>query len=139
MAELKTKAHAGDVDAFLDAVDPPQQREDAKAIAAMMARVSGQPAVMWGPAIVGFGAYHYRYDSGREGDMCRIGFSPRKGQTTLYIGPGFDDAHELLEPLGKHKTGVGCLYVKRLSDVDAGALEAIVQRAWDVMGERYPG
>ena len=78
MAEMKTRVNDADVEAYLDAIEPPAQRDDAKAIAALMAQVSGQPAKMWGPAIVGFGAYHYRYDSGREGDMARISFSPRK-------------------------------------------------------------
>ena len=139
MADVKTKVNEADVDAFLDGIEPLAQREDAKAIAAMMARVSGHPPKMWGAAIVGFGAYHYRYDSGREGDMARISFSPRKGANVLYVGQGFEGRPEMLAALGKHKVSGGCLHVKRLSDMDARALEAIVQRAWDVMAERYPG
>jgi hypothetical protein len=95
----------------------------------MMERVSGEPAAMWGPSIVGFGAYHYKYESGREGDMCRIGFSPRAGEFALY--GGFLRSPELLARLGRHKTGKGCLYLKRLADVDETVLEEMAQAALD--------
>ena len=129
MAENKTKATAASVDDFLDAVPDPQRRADARTLRAMMERVSGEPAAMWGPSIVGFGTYHYKYESGREGDMCRIGFSPRASEFALY--GGFLRSPELLARLGRHKTGKGCLYVKRLADVDAAVLEEMAAAALD--------
>jgi len=126
MAELKTKPTGVAVDAFLEAVPNPQRREDGKALREMFERISGEPAVMWGPSIVGFGEYHYRYASGHEGDMCRIGFSPRSTELVLYIGATHPDGADLLARLGKHKTGKGCLYVKQLSDVDREVLEQMI-------------
>jgi hypothetical protein len=129
MAENKTVATAASVDEFLDAVPDPQRRADARALRALMERVSGEPAAMWGPSIVGFGAYHYKYESGREGDMCRIGFSPRAGEFALY--GGFLRSPELLARLGKHRKGKGCLYIRRLADVDEAVLEAMAAAAFD--------
>lgn len=137
MAEAKTKATGVDVDTFLDAVDPPQRRDDGRVLRALMERVSGQPAAMWGPSIVGFGLYRYRYDSGRTGEMCRIGFSPRKAQLVLYLA-GLVGRDDLLARLGKHTTGKGCLYVRKLADVDMAVLEAIVAAAWAQMAAVYP-
>jgi hypothetical protein len=128
MAENKTRATAASVDDFLDAIPDPQRRADAKALAALMARVSGESAAMWGPSIVGFGSYHYVYESGREGDMCRIGFAPRASEFALY--GGFLRSPELLARLGRHKTGKGCLYLKRLADVDLAVLEEIAAAAF---------
>ena len=128
MPEAKTKPTETSVDSFIEAVEHPVRRADAKVLRAMMERVSGEPAVMWGSSIVGFGRYHYRYDSGHEGDACRIGFSPRKAQLVLYVG-GFSGHEDRLRRLGKHKTGKGCLYIKTLSDVDLAALEEIVTTA----------
>jgi len=128
MAENKTQATAVPVDAFLDAVPDPQRRADGKALRAMMERVSGEPAVMWGPSIIGFGHHHYKYESGREGDMCRIGFSPRARELVLY--GGFLRQPERLARLGKYKAGKGCLYIRRLADVDMAELEAIAAAAW---------
>jgi hypothetical protein len=129
MAQNKTKATAASVDDFLDAIADPQRRADGKALRALMERVSGEPAAMWGPSIVGFGSYHYVHESGREGDMCRIGFSPRASEFALY--GGFLLSPDLLARLGKHKTGKGCLYVKRLGDVDMAVLEEIAVAALD--------
>lgn len=137
-AENKTKQTALQVGDFLETVADAQQKQDAGQIIEMMERLSGHPPKMWGPSIIGFGAYHYVYDSGREGDMCRIGFSPRKGQTVLYLLDGFSGYAELLEKLGKHKTGKSCLYVKRLSDVDTDVLEQLVTRSLAYMAEKYP-
>jgi len=128
-AENKTKATDVSVDDFIAAVADSSQRADAENIRAMMEKLSGEPAKMWGPSIVGFGSYHYRYESGREGDMCRIGFSPRKGQTVLYLIDGFEGHSELLARLGKHKTGKSCLYIKRLADVDQAVLEQLCHRS----------
>lgn len=137
-SENKTKPTAMDVDAFVESVTDPQQKQDATQIIEIMGRLSGHPPKMWGPSIIGFGSYHYKYDSGREGDMCRIGFSPRKGQTVLYLLDGFAGYTELLGKLGKHKTGKSCLYVKRLSDVDTDVLEQLVTRSLSWMAEKYP-
>lgn len=137
-AENKTKESAASVDAFIAGVADPKQRADAEQIRALMERLSGEPAKMWGPSIIGFGSYHYRYDSGREGDMCRIGFSPRKGQTVLYLIDGFEGQPELIARLGKHKTGKSCLYIKRLSDVDGDVLEELCRRSLAYMAEKYP-
>lgn len=131
MAENKTKATGASVDAFLDAVPDPQRRADGKALRTLMERLSGEPARMWGPTIVGFGTYHYVYESGREGDMPRIGFSPRAAELVLY--GGFLRSPDLLARLGKHRTGKSCLYIKRLSDVDMDVLEALCAASLDQM------
>ncbi len=136
--ENKTTANDDDVDSFIATVTDENQRADTLAITGMMARLSGHQPKMWGSSIIGFGSYHYKYDSGREGDMCRIGFSPRKGKTVLYLIDGFDGHGALLEKLGKYKTGKSCLYVKRLSDVDEKVLEEICVRSLAWMAEKYP-
>jgi hypothetical protein len=128
MAENKTRATAASVDDFLDALPDPQRRADAKALRALMERASGELAAMWGPSIVGFGHHHYVYESGREGDMCRTGFSPRARELTLY--GGFLRVPERLARLGKYRAGKGCLYIKRLADVDLDELEAMAAEAW---------
>lgn len=138
MAENKTKPTAISVDAFIGAVAHPVRQADARVVLEMMTRVTGEPATMWGPSIIGFGSYHYRYESGHEGDMCRIGFSPRAANLVLYIMPGFADEAARLAALGKHKIGKSCLYVNRLTDVDLTVLEAMVHDAWEWMKTRYP-
>ncbi|MGJ8537639.1 MAG: DUF1801 domain-containing protein [Parasphingopyxis sp.] len=126
MAENKTKPSAGDPGAFLDAVEPAWKRREARTICAMMARLSGKPPVLWGGSIIGFGRYHYKYESGREGDFPMTGFSPRKTALTLYVMGGFRQRPDLMERLGKYKAGKSCLYVKRLSDIDMNVLEELV-------------
>ena len=138
MAENKTQATAADVAAFIDAVEPDQRREDAKTLCALMRRVSGEPPVLWGPSIVGFGTYHYRYDSGREGEAPRTGFSPRKAALTLYITSGFAMRDDILARLGKHSHGKGCLYIKTLADVDMAVLEEFIAASLDDIAARYP-
>jgi len=138
MAENKTQATGVDVGAFLDKVADPQRCEDGRALCAMMARISGEPPKMWGPSIIGFGRYHYVYDSGHGGEMCRIGFSPRARELVLYIANGFPRHQPLMDRLGKHKTGKSCLYIKRLSDVDQGVLEELVAASLDHMRAAYP-
>lgn len=127
--EAKTRPTDADVDAFLDAAQPPARRDDGRALRDLMARISGEPAVMWGPSIVGFGVSRYSYADGRPGEICKMGFSPRRPSLVLYL-PASPDRRDLLERLGKHVEGRGCLYIKRLSDVDAGVLEALVRSAW---------
>jgi hypothetical protein len=136
--ENKTKPEARSVADFVAGVADPAQRQDAETLCAMMERLSGEPATMWGPSIIGFGQYHYRYDSGREGDMCRIGFSPRKGQTVVYLVDGYEGKEAQLARLGKHKTGKACLYLKRLSDVDSQVLEDMCAASLDYMNAKYP-
>ena len=129
MAEIKTKPTHVDVDDFIAAVDKPVRRADAQALRDMMERVTGEPATMWGPTIIGFGSYHYRYASGHEGDMPRVGFSPRSANLVLYVG-GFPEYEALLAKLGKHKRSTACLYLNKLADVDLDVLEEIVRRTF---------
>jgi hypothetical protein len=141
-AELKTKATEVSVADFIAAVPDARRREEAVAIDAMHRRVTGLEPKMWGPSIIGFGSYHYKYDSGREGTMCRAGFSPRKPALTLYLMGNYCDrqaeADDLFARLGKHTTGKSCLYIKKLADVDLAVLERLVAISWQVMNERYP-
>jgi hypothetical protein len=142
MAELKTKATAVGVEAFIAGLPDERRREEARALDAIYRRVTGLEPKMWGPSIVGYGSYDYRYDSGRTGTICRAGFSPRKAAMTLYLvseyGSRQSEADALFARLGKHSTGKACLYVKRLEQVDAGALEGLVALSWELMNERYP-
>lgn len=135
MAEIKTKPTAVTPQDFIAAVPDAARRADAQALCALMERVTGQPPVMWGPSIIGFGSYQYRYASGHGGTMCRTGFSPRKAELVLYVGAGRPEQAQHLARLGKHRTGKGCLYLKRLADVDADALAAIVHTAYAVTPE----
>lgn len=130
MAEAKTKPTGVSVDAFLDAVEHPGRRADGHEVRQMMERITGEPAVMWGPSIVGFGTYHYKYASGHEGDMCRVGFSPRTAKLVLYVG-GFADYETMLERLGKYKRSKVCLYLNKLADVDRVVLEEIIRRTYE--------
>ena len=125
----KTRATDADVENFLAAIPDPGRREDCQRIRALMEAATGAPARLWGPSIVGFGVYHYRYESGREGDWMVTGFSPRKNDLTLYIMPGFARYEALMAKLGKHKTGKSCLYIKRLADVDMAVLETLVRES----------
>jgi len=129
MAELKTKATGDDVDAFLASVENDARRADAQAVCALIAKAAKAPPVMWGSAIVGFGHRTLRYPDGREADWMAVGFSPRKASTTLYLAGSLEDYADLLADLGKHTTGKGCLYVKRLDDVDLAVLRKIVTRS----------
>ena len=140
MAEIKTKATEVSVDDFIDAVPIPQRREDAKTIRAMLERLTGEPARMWGPTIVGFGSYHYQYASGHGGTMCRMGFSPRKAELVLYFltETGGEREQAQLARLGKHRTGKCCLYIRKLADVDEAVLEALAADTLAHMTEKYP-
>lgn len=131
MAEAKTKPTALSMAQFLkEKVPDADRRKDCEDIAALMEQVTKRPPVMWGPSIVGFGTYHFKYESGREGDFLLIGFSPRKSDLTLY-GLALDSAPELTEKLGKFKRGKGCLYIKKLSDVHIPTLKALMKKAVD--------
>lgn len=131
----KTVENDAAVEDCLDRVEPPERQADGRTVAALMARLSGEPAHMWGPGIIGFGRYHYRYDSGREGDMCRIGFAPRKAELVFYLA-GLDEAD--FAPLGRHRRGKGCLYIKRLSQIDMAVLERLIVQSIDHMDRIYP-
>jgi hypothetical protein len=131
MADNKTKPTKLSVAGFIDALTDQSRRSDAKALIKLMQKAAGEKPKMWGPSIIGFGSYHYVYDSGREGDMPIVAFSPRKAATVLY---GFSDSAELLTELGKHTRGKGCLYIKKLADVDQKVLEAMVVKS--VAGRR---
>lgn len=126
MAELKTKVNDASVNKFLKTVKDPQQQKDSFAILELMKEITKEEPRMWGPSIVGFGSYHYKYASGHEGDMCITGFSPRKQALTLYILPGFEMNADLMKKLGKYKTGKSCLYIKKLEDVDQKILRKII-------------
>ena len=126
MADNKTKPTKLSVAAFIDALPDETRRADAKALVKLMQSATGEKPKMWGPSIVGFGSYHYTYESGREGDTPLAGFSPRKAATVLYGVTGLSDSDELLAKLGKHTTGGGCLYIKKLADVDRKVLEALI-------------
>ena len=129
MAELKTKLNDASVTDFLNSVDNVEKRKDCFVLVDMMREITGAEPKMWGTAIVGFGTYHYRYASGREGDWMQVGFSPRKQSLTLYIMSGFSRYDELMKKLGKHKTGKSCLYVNRLSDVDPVVLRKLIKES----------
>ena len=138
MSEIKTRPTDASVEAFIDAVDHPRRREDARTLLDLMQRVTGEQPVMWGPSIVGYGSYHYRYASGQEADWPITGFSPRKQNLSIYIMTGFEESDELLTRLGKHKTGKSCLYVNKLADVDLDVLEKLVRASVAEMKRRYP-
>ena len=129
MAENKTQKNEQSVVDFLNGVEDEQKRRDSFAVMELMKEVTGEEPAMWGDSIVGFGSYHYRYASGREGDSPLTGFSPRKQNLTLYITSGFEQYEDLLDDLGKFKTGKSCLYLKRLQDVDLDVLRELVRQS----------
>ncbi len=137
MAENKTQVTDVDPLDFIASVEHPTRQADALTLLDMLGRVSGCKARMWGPSIVGFGRYHYKYDSGREGDFLMTGFSPRKANLVLYVMPGYGDFGEQLARLGKHKLSKSCLYVNKLADVDLAVLEAIVADGVATMRQKY--
>ena len=138
MAELKTKKTAASVKDFLNRVPEERKRKDSFALLKLMQEVTGAKPAMWGPSIVGFGSYHYKYASGREADWPLAGFSPRKQNLTLYITAGFDGYGELLGKLGKYKIGKACLYINRLEDVDLATLKELVRRSVEHMRSTNP-
>src|SRR5690349_6091515 len=131
MAEIKTKVNDASVEGFLSTVEDEQKRKDSFEIVKMMKQVTKKKPKMWGPAIIGFGSYHYKYESGREGDMPQIAFSPRKQNITLYIGVGDNSDNPLLKKLGKYTTGKVCLYIKKLADVDKNVLQELIAGSYE--------
>ena len=127
MSEIKTQKNDADVVAFLNGIENEQRRKDSFALLNLMTEITGEQPVMWGDSIIGYGTYHYHYASGREGDWMKVGFSPRKQALTLYLSYGFEEKQDLLERLGKHKTGKACLYIKKLENVDRDVLREMIQ------------
>lgn len=127
MAELKTQPNESSVSEFLETVESETKKADSFTIKTIMEEITGSPAVMWGSSIIGFGSYRYQYNSGRSGEWFLCGFSPRKQSLTLYIMSGFDGIDDYLAKLGKHKKSKGCLYIKRLADVDEAVLRELIQ------------
>lgn len=137
MADNKTKPTDASVQAYLAAIEDEGRRSDCVALASLMSEVIGEPPTMWGSSIVGFGSYHYKYDSGREGDACLCGFSSRKGDISVYLLASGAELEALLAKLGKHKMGKACLYIRRLSDVDADVLAQLVTASVAEVRRRY--
>jgi Domain of unknown function (DU1801) len=136
MAENKTKPTEVSVATFIGGITDESQRADAKVLVKLMQSASGEKPKMWGPSIIGFGSIHYKYESGREGDMPLIGFSPRKAANVLYGAIGFSGADALLAKVGKHTTGKGCLYIKKLEDIDKKVLETMLVKSVAAKRER---
>lgn len=145
MTEIKTKpTRASSVEDFISGIDHAGKREDAKVLDGLFREVTGETPQMWGASIIGYGSYHYKYDSGHEGTTCRIGFSPRKAKHSLYLTGNCRDEvtsrkiEELLQSLGKHSQGKSCLYINKLADVDLEVLEELLRVNWDAMNRIYP-
>jgi len=137
MSEAKTKPTQRSVDSFIATVEDDKVRADCYTIINLMEKVTGESHKMWGPAIVGFGKYTYKYESGRSGEICMTGFSPRKANITLYVLAGFPGQAELLDKLGKHTSGKGCLYIKKLADINIDVLESLIKESIKFLKEKY--
>lgn len=137
MAEQKTKPTQQSIESFLDNLADEKVRDDCYALAKLMKKITGSAPRMWGTSIVGFGRYHYKYESGHEGETCLTGFSPRKQNITVYVMPGFARHGDLLKKLGKHKAGKGCLYIKRLDDIDINVLESLIENSVNYLKTKY--
>lgn len=136
MAENKTKPEAIDPIDFLKSVEPPNRSEEGLLLNEVFSKATGQPPVMWGTSIVGYGSYHHIYKTGREGDFMRAGFSPRKAKLSLYIMGNHERYQELFDKLGKYKTGKSCVYVNKLSDINLAVLGQLVKASYDYIGEK---
>ncbi len=137
MATLKTQPNDNDVSDFLNSVAEDKKRAESFKLLEIMQELTNEPAKMWGQSIVGFGTYHYKYESGREGDFFKVGFSPRKQSLTVYIMPGFERFDKLMADLGKYKTGKSCLYIKSLDDVDMKTLKTLISHSVSYMNKKY--
>jgi hypothetical protein len=137
MTQNKTRPNSASVTTFLDSVEDETKKQDSYRLIDIMKEITGEEPVMWGPSIIGFGSYHYKYDSGREGDMLLTGFSPRKQNLSLYIMAGFSKYESLMQELGKYKTGKSCLYIKRLSDVNIDVLKQLIKASFDHYNNKY--
>lgn len=137
MADLKTQKTGASVQSYLNALEPPQRKKDCQRIHAIMQEVSGFDGSMWGTDIVGYGSYHYIYDSGREGDWMLTGFSNRKQSISIYLMSGFDVLNDQLQKLGKYKTGKSCLYIQKLDDIDTLILKEMIRTSINIITNRY--
>ena len=137
-AQNKTRVTATDPTGFIASIDHPTRRADAETLDRLFRRVTGFLPRMWGPTMIGYGQYHYRYDSGSEGDFLATGFSPRKANLSIYILPGYADFGPILSRLGKHRTGKSCLYVNKLADIDPVVLEELIRAGREDLGRRWP-
>lgn len=138
MYELKTKENDRDVIEFIEAVENPKKREDAYKLLDIFTEISGYTAKMWGPSIIGFGKYHYKYQTGHEGDAPLVGFSPRKAKISLYFATGDTNREELLEKFGKHTSGKACVYINKVADIDVEVLKALIVQSIDFLRNTYP-
>lgn len=137
MYELKTKETKNSVIEFIEHVENPKKREDAYKLLDLFTETSGYPGKMWGPSIIGFGSYHYKYQSGHEGDAPLVGFSPRKAKISLYFATGDLEREELLKYFGKHTTGKGCVYINKVADIDVAVLKALIKQSITFLQETY--
>ncbi|WP_339268027.1 DUF1801 domain-containing protein [Paenibacillus sp. FSL K6-1330] len=138
MYEQKTKETDHSVVEFIEQVDSPKKREDAYRLLEVFEETSGFPAKMWGPSIIGFGSYHYRYATGHEGDAPFVGFSPRKAKISLYFAPGDERRGELLTSFGKHMAGKGCVYINKVADIDMEVLKQLIRESIAFLNKTYP-
>ena len=138
MYELKTKENENSVIEFIENVENPRKKEDAYRLLDIFSETTGYQAKMWGPSIIGFGAYHYKYSSGHEGDAPLVGFSPRKAKVSLYFAPGESEREQLLEKFGKHTRGKGCVYINKLADVDVETLKELIIQSIKPLRKVYP-
>ncbi|MBT2642781.1 DUF1801 domain-containing protein [Bacillus sp. ISL-41] len=138
MYELKTKENDNSVIEFIENVDSPKKREDAYRLLDIFTETTGYPAKMWGPSIIGFGSYHYKYESGHEGDAPLVGFSPRKTKISLYFATGDTERKALLKEFGKHTSGKACVYINKVADIDVEVLKALINQSVTFLKERYP-
>ncbi|OZU89347.1 hypothetical protein CIL03_06425 [Virgibacillus indicus] len=137
MYELKTKENDNSVIEFIESVETPKKREDAYRLLDIFTETTGYPAKMWGPSIIGFGSYHYKYASGHEGDAALVGFSPRKAKISLYFATGDDKREELLKDFGKHTAGKACVYINKVADIDVDVLKALINQSIKFLRETY--
>ena len=137
MYELKTKENDHSVIEFIESVESEKKREDAYRLLDLFTETSGYEAKMWGTSIIGYGSYHYKYDTGHEGDVPLVGFSPRKARFSIYLATGDTEREELLEKLGKHKAGKGCIYVNKLQDINTDILKQLINQSIDFLKKRY--
>lgn len=138
MYELKTKETDNSVIEFIEQVDSPKKREDGYKLLDIFTETTGYQAKMWGPSIIGFGSYHYKYESGHEGDAPLVGFSPRKAKISLYFAPGETKREVLLNKFGKHTTGKACVYINKVADIDVEVLKALINESVSFLREKYP-
>jgi hypothetical protein len=138
MYELKTKQTDNSVIEFIEQIESSKKREDAYKLLDIFSETTGYEGKMWGPSIIGFGSYHYKYESGHEGDAPLVGFSPRKAKISLYFAPGETKREELLKQFGKHTTGKACVYINKVADIDAAILKALINESVSFLQAMYP-